>query len=161
MLLVPEVEKSRAIVKNSININGYLLEKSIKVLLFTEDINPNSVVKIPITVEAQGGRYVTFTIEVNFKYDEHNLSVMYCKYEDIQIGNAVEERDFVSIDIFNAHLHNAAGYTGMDTKVKLYDLVDEINSTSVYLQWLFSLSPGNNDRFGDLTVLIYSKDYEE
>ena len=59
-------------------------------------------------------------------------------------------------------MHNAAGYTGIDEKVKLYDLLDEVNSTSIYLQWLFTLSPGDNgSRFGQLTIMIYSRDCEE
>lgn len=161
MLLVPRSRKSRITIENSINVNGFLLEKSIRVLLYSEDVNPGSNIKIPITINGKGGRFKTFTIEVNFKYDEHS-SAMYCTYEDIQIGNPVDERDFISINIFNAHLHNAAGYTGIDEKVKLYDLLDEVNSTSIYLQWLFTLSPGDNgSRFGQLTIMIYSRDCEE
>ena len=161
MLLVPEVEKSGITVENSINLNEYLLERSINVLLFTKDMNPGCNIKIPITIKAKGGRFVTFAFEVHFKSDEHS-SAMYCTYEDIQIGNPVDERDFISINIFNAHLHNAAGYTGIDEKIKLYDLLDEVNSTSIYLQWLFALSLGDNgSRFGQLTIMIYSRDCEE
>ena len=149
MLLTPEAEKNVITVSNSINVNGYSLEKFIKVLLYTKDMNPGSYINIPIT------------IEVNFKYNE-NLSTMNCTYDaNIDNGNT-EEKDFITINIFNAHLYNTQGYIGIDEMVKLYDLVDEVNSASIYLKWLFSLSPGSDgSRFGDLAVLIYSKDYKE
>lgn len=161
MLLTPEAEKNRITVSNSINVNGYSLEKFIKVLLYTKDMDPGSSINIPITIEGKGDKFITFTIEVNFKYNE-NSSTMNCTHNaNINNGNT-EEKDFITINIFNAHLYNTQGYIGIDEMVKLYDLVDEVNSASIYLKWLFSLSPGSDgSRFGDFAVFIYSKDYKE
>lgn len=141
-----QAKNNRFNIRYSVNINGYVLEKSINFTLLTEDINNPSInAAIPIHIRTKSGGIIDTTITVHLMKDD-----------TWSVSSAVKstEND-IKLIIYNIDNARPSALLGLTEKGKIANIMDGDAAVGIYMDYTINIFGGNIAIF---TINIYSKE---